>query len=928
MGGGGRTGPTGGGGGGGGGGSFVAAGAVNVTRQGGANSGNGSVSISYVGTSLADFSPESSLSTTSVNTFAGGEAEIVKVATAGYYDISAAGAQGGASTYANGGLGAVASGWVYLQAGAELEIVAGGVGQYALEGAGGGGGSFVIETNDGPQAVDINEVIAGGGGGAVFGPGGSGRTVGTGGSGRGYGATEGAGGVGGQPGGGAQYAYSTNVGYPKGGGGGGGFTGGNAGTPGVAGKVEGATFAGGAGADVNFMESRLSGGAGGFGGGGGGYGVGGGGGGGGYGGGGGSANGTAGGGGSLVAAGATHVAKTAGANSGDGSVSIAYEGAVATTLSTTAPNSFAATGGIETVEVPTTGYYDITAEGAAGGQGSSSTALGGLGAMVSGHVYLQAGAVLELVAGGRGAAAANGGSSGGGGGGGSFVIEINNGSQAVNINEIIAGGGGGGSSHDGKGRTDGGNTAGTGGGGGGTNGKAGGGGDYDGHGGGGGGFTGGAAGVGSSPGDAGRAFAASFAGGAGSGAHGTGGFGGGGGGGFSGGGGGGGYGGGHGGYGGSTNGPYADGGGGGGGGGSYVVNSATDVVRTAAVNGGAGSITVTLDAACFARGTHISTTRGEVAVEALRVGDFALTASGAARPIVWIGHRALDLARHAKPRAVWPVRVAAGAFGPGLPSRDLWLSPGHSIAWGGALIPIDLLVNGQSVAQIPRDRVEYWHVELDAQDVLISEGLPSESYLDCGNRTHFDNGGAFIDAHPDFQPKFWAETCLPLALNGAPLAAAKAHLLAVLEAQGCGTTEEADAHILADGGRFDPIRLGATRLAFVLPAGCASLVLRSATFVPAHVDPDSADQRALGLRVGRLQIDGEDVPLGDDEAFRVGWHDEESGDGAAIWRWSAGAGRLPAAARLVVIDLAGSGCYWRGPPSFISAPSTSISLDG
>src|SRR6202044_441994 len=130
-----------------------------------------------------------------------------------------------------------------------------------------------------------------------------------------------------------------------------------------------------------------------------------------------------------------------------------------------------------------------------------------------------------------------------------------------------------------------------------------------------------------------------------------------------------------------------------------------------------------------------------VAIEALRIGDLAVAADGGLRPIVWIGHRRLDGSRHPDPLAVRPVRVSANAFGEGLPHRDLWLSPGHNIAWDGALMPISLLINNVSVAQLEREQVEYWHVELDRHDIVIAEGLPAESYLDCGNRGAFANGG-------------------------------------------------------------------------------------------------------------------------------------------------------------------------------------------
>ena len=92
----------------------------------------------------------------------------------------------------------------------------------------------------------------------------------------------------------------------------------------------------------------------------------------------------------------------------------------------------------------------------------------------------------------------------------------------------------------------------------------------------------------------------------------------------------------------------------------------------------AGGAEVSL--ACFRAGTRILTERGEVAVETLRVGDLVRTVLGeAAAPIVWIGRRHVDCARHPKPRKVWPVRVAAGAFGPGRPHTDLFLSPDHAV---------------------------------------------------------------------------------------------------------------------------------------------------------------------------------------------------------------------------------------------------------
>ncbi len=143
-------------------------------------------------------------------------------------------------------------------------------------------------------------------------------------------------------------------------------------------------------------------------------------------------------------------------------------------------------------------------------------------------------------------------------------------------------------------------------------------------------------------------------------------------------------------------------------------------------------VTATVSAACYCAGTLILTERGEIAIEDLAVGDKVVTTSGASRPVRWLGRRGVDVARHPEPASVRPVRVAAHAFGEGLPRRDLWLSPGHNIAWERTLMPISCLINGRSVAQVNVKRVEYWHVELDAHDLILAEGLAAES--DLGHR--------------------------------------------------------------------------------------------------------------------------------------------------------------------------------------------------
>jgi hypothetical protein len=152
----------------------------------------------------------------------------------------------------------------------------------------------------------------------------------------------------------------------------------------------------------------------------------------------------------------------------------------------------------------------------------------------------------------------------------------------------------------------------------------------------------------------------------------------------------------------------------------------------------AGAGLQALGLACFASGTHILTTEGEVAVERLRIGTEVVLANGHAAPVVWLGRAGIDCNAHPRPHEVWPVRVDAHAFGPGAPERTLYLSPDHAVCVDGALIPARYLINGGSVASSPCDRVTYWHVELPEHAVLLAEGLACESYLDTGNRAAFE----------------------------------------------------------------------------------------------------------------------------------------------------------------------------------------------
>ena len=221
---------------------------------------------------------------------------------------------------------------------------------------------------------------------------------------------------------------------------------------------------------------------------------------------------------------------------------------------------------------------------------------------------------------------------------------------------------------------------------------------------------------------------------------------------------------------------FADSGSGAGAGGidSIIFNSAINASGFNIANGN------TVQVACFAEGTRVETVNGPVAVEALLVGDRIVTAEdGSGEPVVWVGQRAVNCARHPNPETVWPVRVRTGAFGPGRPARDLYLSPDHAVFINDVLVPAKLLINGTSIAQVKRDRVMYFHVELSRHAVILAEGLSVESYLETGDRADFDHDG-LMRLHPDFGRRLRPDMAMlwetkgaaPLVMTGPDLAAA------------------------------------------------------------------------------------------------------------------------------------------------------------
>lgn len=135
---------------------------------------------------------------------------------------------------------------------------------------------------------------------------------------------------------------------------------------------------------------------------------------------------------------------------------------------------------------------------------------------------------------------------------------------------------------------------------------------------------------------------------------------------------------------------------------------------------------------CFTRGTMIETAIGPRRIEGLRVGDMVVTADNGLQPILWIGRQKVPATgRYA------PIRFLKGAIGN---SDVLEVSPEHRILVTGwqaellfgadeVLVAAKHLVNGDTIYARKSASVEYIHLLFSQHEIIVAEGVESESYL-------------------------------------------------------------------------------------------------------------------------------------------------------------------------------------------------------
>lgn len=144
---------------------------------------------------------------------------------------------------------------------------------------------------------------------------------------------------------------------------------------------------------------------------------------------------------------------------------------------------------------------------------------------------------------------------------------------------------------------------------------------------------------------------------------------------------------------------------------------------------------------CFASGTLIDTDRGPVRIERLRPGMRVRTLDNGYQPLrlaLATPMTAADLSACPEHR---PIRIRRGAIRPGVPDREIVVSPQHKVLlddWRAelffgadeVLVAARHLVNGIDIRRDDSPAgVVYHHLVFDSHQIVSAQGLFSESFL-------------------------------------------------------------------------------------------------------------------------------------------------------------------------------------------------------
>jgi hypothetical protein len=147
---------------------------------------------------------------------------------------------------------------------------------------------------------------------------------------------------------------------------------------------------------------------------------------------------------------------------------------------------------------------------------------------------------------------------------------------------------------------------------------------------------------------------------------------------------------------------------------------------------------------CFLKDTLISTPIGKKNIQDLKLNDEILTHDQRSVKIKWIGKQVINPV-FAKLNQELPIKISAHAIDINVPERDLFLSPNHAVLIEGIMMCAKSLVNGNTIYQVSgmKDDIEYYHIMTENHEIIISEGVPSET-LHLNGEIKLDD---FVNSH-------------------------------------------------------------------------------------------------------------------------------------------------------------------------------------
>ncbi len=137
-------------------------------------------------------------------------------------------------------------------------------------------------------------------------------------------------------------------------------------------------------------------------------------------------------------------------------------------------------------------------------------------------------------------------------------------------------------------------------------------------------------------------------------------------------------------------------------------------------------------AACFTAGTRIVTVKGEIRIEDLKIGDQVITRDNGFQSIEWIG-RTETVARGKDAPVVFEADAIGnhGRIEVSPNHRVLMCSPKAQLLFGEreVLVKAKDLINDKTVwSKADGSKVTYLHILFRNHEIVIGNGLPSESY--------------------------------------------------------------------------------------------------------------------------------------------------------------------------------------------------------